>query len=423
MQLGISRGVIVHVFGQLQEEGYLVARVGAGTSVATQVPEDFLSSAKVFVPPLPEETDPLYRRPVRAFRTIEPGLAEFPVETWARVAGRCMRKMSTAILAGGDVAGYLPLREAIAAYLGASRGVACHAGQIFITSGTQQSLDCIARVLTRPGDALWMEDPGYSGAVDAFRLAGAKIIPVPVDEEGLNVDRGREVCRNPRAIYLTPAHQFPLGVTLSLDRKIDLLQYTRKQGIAVIEDDYDSEFRFSGRPIPAMRGLASSDHVFLLGTFNKSLFPSLRLAYMVVPDPYLDPMRKLRLQVERYPPGISQIVLASFLEDGHYGKHLRRMREIYGSRLAALQAAVRRYLEGVLRLPNIEAGLNTPAFLENGMTSTEAHARATAAGVECWPLDQFALARRDLQGLVLGFAAIDEKAIRRGVQLLARALC
>ncbi|MEO8661210.1 MAG: PLP-dependent aminotransferase family protein, partial [Bryobacteraceae bacterium] len=423
-QHGVSRRIVVNVFDQLRDEGYLEARGGAGTRVSENVPEDFLTVSSRRKRPargLAEE-DSMYRRPIRPFRAFEPALSEFPIDVWARLAGRCIRTASTAILAGGDAAGYLALREAIADHLGAARGVACEARQIVVTSGTQQSLDLLARVILRPGDQVWVEDPGYADAADAFRRAGAAVSPVTVDEHGIDPQRGREEYPHPKAVYVTPAHQFPLGATLRLDRRLDLLRWTRRERVPLIEDDYDSEFRFSGRPVPAMKGLAGSDHVFLLGTFNKTMFPALRLGYMVVPEAWLDAVLKLRRQVERYPPGVSQMVLAAFLSEGHFARHLRRMRELYGARLGVLREEVERRLGGVLLLPEIEAGLNTPAFLLNGMSSGEAAERARRRGLEVWELDRYAIARTDLRGLILGFAAFTEREIRAGVVELARAL-
>lgn len=419
---GVSRRIIVGVFEQLCDEGYLTAHVGAGTRVSDNVPEDYLPAASIAKPaqrPV-AAIEPHYRRPVRPFRAIEPALSEFPIDIWARLESRCLRRVSTAILAGGDHAGYRPLREAIAAHLGTSRGVSCSADEIVVTSGTQQSLDLLARILIKPGDRVWVEDPGYTDAAEAFRNAGAKIVPVPVDESGMRPLRGAR--RVPKAIYLTPAHQFPLGVTLRLDRRLELLRTSRQNGTLLIEDDYDSEFRFAGRPVAAMKSLSGSGHVFLLGTFNKSLFPALRIGYIVTPNAWLDPLLRLRRLTERYPAGLPQVTLAAFLVEGHFAKHLRRMRELYGSRLTALRCDIARYLGGVLEVPSIEAGLTTPAFLRNGMSSTEASDRAQRQNLEAWALDRFAFNRTDLQGLVLGFAAFDERAIRRGVVSLTRAL-
>ena len=425
----LSRRIVVNVFDQLRDEGYLTARVGAGTTVSDRIPEDFLPPQPRPHPrprpaPLAAEDAEFYRRPVRPFRPIEPALSEFPIDTWARVTARVARDASTALLAGGDTAGYRPLREAIAAYLGAARGVTCSPDHICITSGTQQSLDLLSRTVLRRGDSVWIEDPGYTEAAAIFRSAGAKIVPIPVDEHGMQFDRSRTAARTkkPQAIYVTPAHQFPLGSVLRLDRRLDLLRWTRDHNIAVFEDDYDSEFRFAGKPVPAMKGLSGAGHVFLLGTFNKSMFPALRLGYMVVPDRWIDPIYKLRRQVERYPAALPQAALAAFIADGHYARHLRRMRELYGARLDTLQSEAKRHLAGILTLPGIQAGLNTPAYLSNGMTSQRAAALAKQLDLEAWPLDRFALARTDLRGLLLGFAAFNEREIRAGIAALAKAL-
>ena len=420
---GVSRRVVVNVYEQLREEGYVTTRVGAGTVVSEQVPEDYMAAARPATTRVANDrTPPIYRRPIRAFHPIEPALDEFPVEVWARTTARALRRLSTKTLAGGDISGLPELRSAVAAYLGASRAVTCSPDQIVITSGTQQSLDLLARVLLKPGDPIWVEDPAYIGAVDAFRNARAKIVPVHVDEHGLDVAAARLACARPRALYITPAHQFALGTTLSLDRRLELLQWNRTARAAIIEDDYDSEFRFTGSPVPALRGLDSSDSVFLLGSFNKMLFPSLRLGYMVVPEAWIELVLALRFQSDRYPASIGQRVLARFIEEGHFARHLRRMRELYGARRAALQSDAIRYLGGALHLPEIAAGLNTPAYVVNGLTAVEASRRARENGVDAWAVDQFCLKRRDLQALMLGFAPFTEREIRAGVIALARVL-
>jgi GntR family transcriptional regulator/MocR family aminotransferase len=313
------------------------------------------------------------------------------------------------------------LRSAIADYLGSSRGVACTPDNIVIVSGTQQSLDLVTRLVIRPGDAVWLEDPCYIGATDAFRMAGARIIAVPVDADGLNPDKGSRLCKNPRVVYLTPAHQFGLGTTLSLDRRFALLALCR-QGTVLIEDDYDSEFRFVGRPLPAMKGMPGAESVFLLGTFNKTLFPALRLGYMVVPDAWMEKLLALRYRIDRYPPTLSQQILTRFIDDGHYGRHLRRMRQLYGERRTILAQEVGRYLGGILQLPSIDAGLNTPAYLLGKTDSARASQLAAGQGVEAWPIDRYVIQRRDLRALMLGFASFDEHQIRNGARALARAL-
>jgi GntR family transcriptional regulator/MocR family aminotransferase len=421
----VSRRTAVAVFDHLRAEGYLTIVHGSGARVNEQAPDDLLVAAPGMRAPNAAPSDdviPLFRRPARPFRAIEPALAEFPAELWARVASRRLRRISTAVLAGGGIAGYKPLREAVAAYLGASRGVTCAPEQVIIVSGVQQALDLIGPALLRPGDKVWMEDPGYTGAVDAFRRTGAEIVPVRVDADGFDPRLAATLARRARAIYVTPAHQFVLGATMPLERRLALLSLARASGAYIIEDDYDSEFRFEGRPVPALQGLDRTGCVLYTGTFNKVLFPALRLGYLVALPPLVDSLLKLRYQMDRYPPGLSQAILCDFIVEGHFGRHLRRMRELYTTRLAALRTHVERHLSGAIEIPRIEAGLHTPAYLKNGVRASRACERAAAVGLETMALDRFAIRRRDLNGLLLGFAAFSENEIRDGVAKLAAAL-
>jgi GntR family transcriptional regulator / MocR family aminotransferase len=417
---GVSRGVVVAVFEQLRDEGYLTSRVGAGTTVRPRVPEDYLIGGERPAPPARPRGGE--GRPVRPFCPIEPAVAELPMKTWARLSARVLSRIGPRALSRGTPAGSIALREAVAGYLATSRGVACSPDHIVIVSGVQQGLDLIARTVIRPGDPVWIEDPGYGGAVDAFRNARARIVPVRVDDDGLDPAHGRRRCARPRAVYLTPAHQFCLGSALSLDRRLELVRWAGATGTVLVEDDYDSEFRFSGRPLPALRGLGGADSVFLLGTFNKALFPSLRLGYMVVPDAWTDRIVALRYQTDLYPPAIAQAVLAAFIEEGHFARHLRRMRELYGARRAALERAVDRRFGGALRLPEIQAGLSTPAYLPRGVSTRLVVERGARYGLDLWPLDRYALERRDLRGLLLGFAAFTERQLSDAVVDLARAI-
>ena len=426
-QYHVSRRTAIAAFEQLAAEGYLTPAHGSGTVVNEQLPEDLLEVPgskpirQAKRSPLVDVL-PLFVRPAKPFRPIEPALTEFPIDLWSQVAARRLRRASTALLAGGDVAGYKPLRETLAAYLGSSRGVSCSADQIAIVSGVQQALDLIARLIIRSGDKVWIEDPGYPGAVDAFQRANAKLVPVKVDEKGFDPAVARNLTRRARATYVTPAHQFVLGVTMPLDRRLALLSLASEAGAYIIEDDYDSEFRFQGLPVPALQGLDRTESVIYTGTFNKVLFTSLRLGYIVAPPSLVDPLLRLRYQTDRFPPTMEQAILCDFMTEGHFGRHLRRMRELYAGRLGALRESVKRYLGGVVWIPEIEAGLNTPAYLKNGMTSLEGFEAAQAAGIECFPLSQFTLKRQDLHGLSLGFAAFNEREIKQGVQHLAAAL-
>lgn len=422
-QYKISRGTVVSVFEQLQAEGYLCGRAGAGTHVNERLKSDLRRARQsdVRAPRLPPPIHQMpISRPPRPFRPYEPALNDFPTQVWTRIAGQVMRRASTSLLAGGDPRGYQPLCGTIAAYLGSSRGVSCSADSVVIVSGVQQGLDLVARMLLRRGDPVHMEDPGYFGAIAAFHNAGARVIPVPVDEFGLVVAKAKP--RASKAVYLTPAHQFPLGSTLSLDRRLEILAWAKRTGAFIIEDDYDSEYRFEGRPTPALQGLDKHGSVIFLGSFNKVLFPSLRIGYVVLPSSLVDRFLRLRVESDFFPPGVEQAILSRFITEGCFGRHLRRMRELYANRLGTLQEAARKYLEGALEISPIRAGLSTVGLLRNGTTSEAAERAATEHGLETMGLHRFAIGRERLQGLLLGFAAFEEREIRRGVIKLATAL-
>jgi GntR family transcriptional regulator / MocR family aminotransferase len=425
-QYGVARGTVVNVFEQLQVEGYLRSRTGAGTWVNERLPNGNLRASRRSLLPAMVRPEPMTglncNGPARPFRVYQPAIEHFPVKVWTQLARRRLAAFSSWLQAEHDAGGFAPLREAIADYLGSSRGVRCVPGQIMIVSGIQQGLDLLARLLVKRGDPVWMEDPGYFGAIMAFRNAGARIIAVPLDEEGLSVSAGMQLCARARAVYLTPAHQFPLGMTMSLDRRLAVLDWANRTGAVVIEDDYDSEYRFETRPVPALQGLDASSNVALVGTFNKVLFPWLRLGYIVLPLALVEPFLALRYATEFRCAGLDQAILCDFIADGHFGRHIRRMRELYAARLAALLYESRRYLSGLLEVSPVQAGLYSVAFLRNGMTSREAEDAAAIDGVETMGFHRLTLARPDLRALVLGFAAFDETSIRNGVICLAKAL-
>jgi GntR family transcriptional regulator/MocR family aminotransferase len=349
-------------------------------------------------------------------------LQEFPSKLWGGLVARRARSTGSWLLNDYDPRGYKPLREAIAHYLGSSRGIGCTADQIVIVSGVQQALDLLARLLLKPGAKVWMEDPGYFGSRIAFESVAATIIPVPIDSEGMRVSVGRKMGAAAAGAYVTPAHQFPLGPAMSLGRRMELLKWASNAGAFIIEDDYDSEFRFEGRPIPALMSLDRSSSVILVGSFSKMLFPSLRIGYIVAPPALADFVVAFRVRTDFRAIHFEQAVLADFMERGHLGRHLRRMREIYSVRYAALREAARKYLAGMLEVRNVHCGLYTAAQLKNEMSSSEAEIAASAAGVETLSLDRCTLTAPDPKGLLLGFASFDEAAIREGVRKLARAL-
>jgi GntR family transcriptional regulator/MocR family aminotransferase len=352
----------------------------------------------------------------------DPALAEFPAKLWSSLTARRARGFASWLQTEDDGRGYRLLREAIAHYLASSRGVRCTPDQIIVVSGVQQALDLLTRLLVKRDDPVWMEDPGYFGATIAFDNVGAKIIPVPVDEQGLCVSAGMKLDAQAKGVYVTPAHQFPLGMIMSLERRMAVLNWASRAGAFVIEDDYDSEYRFEGRPVPALQSLDPGSNVIVIGSFSKLLFPSLRIGYVVLPPPLVDFFLAFRYRTDFRSISLEQAVLCDFITDGHLGRHLRRMRDLYGSRLSALMEGGRKHLKGLLEISTVQAGLYTVGFLKNGMTSRQAEKRARARGIDVIALDRFALKCPDPEGLLLGFAAFEDVTIRKGLIELAAAL-
>ena len=322
---------------------------------------------------------------------------------------------------GTYVSQVLP-REAVAEYLNTSRGVKCSAEQVLIVSGAQEALDRTARVLLNPDEPVWMEEPGYPGAAVVFHAVGAKICPVPVDDEGVDMERGIRRWRRARLVYVTPAHQFPLGVTMSLRRRLALLEWARRSGTLIFEDDYDSEYRYSGRPIPALQGLDRSGVVIFAGSFSAVLFPALRLGYLVVPTEMVEVFAAAESVSTHHPPLLEQAVLCDFITEGHFARHVRRMREVYAERLSVLLEGARERLSGLLEISNVEAGLQTVGWLKGRVIAERAAKAAAEQDVEVVALSRYASGHARKDGLILGFAAVDPKEIRRGVAALAAVL-
>jgi GntR family transcriptional regulator/MocR family aminotransferase len=432
-QYGLARGTVVSVLERLQAEGYVSCRVGFGTWV-NQVSTPRATRQTTSTPPAYiRRVISTYQRPKpfvdlpfpagnRPFRIGNPAVSEFPSELWGRIAADRARNFRSWLKTESDGCGYRPLRDAIAEYLSASRGVRCGSDQIIIVSGIQQALDLLSRLLLKPRDPVWMEDPGYFGASIAFGNVGAKMIAVPVDQQGLSVSAGTKLCPNAKGVYLTPAHQFPLGVTMSLERRMAVLNWASRTGAFVIEDDYDSEYRFEGQPVPALQSLDNHSSVIFIGSFSKTLFPSLRIGYVVLPPSLVDHFLAFRYRTDFRNSTVDQAVLCDFIVDGHLARHLRRMRNLYAGRLAALIEGGKQHLSGLLELSDVRAGLYTIGFLKNGMASRQAEKLAAAEDIEALAVDRFTLRRPDPKALLLGFAAFDETAIRQGLVRLAKAL-
>jgi GntR family transcriptional regulator / MocR family aminotransferase len=439
--LGMSRITVESAFSQLRAEGYLVRRVGAGSYVADVLP-DVVAPARRSAPrPLarsvPRRTravalsergraisrSALAAEPVgvRPFQPCMPALDEFPQATWARLLARRARHGSD-LLAYGEAAGYRPLREAVAGYLNAARGVRCSWDQVVILSGAQQGIDLSARLLLDAGDHVWHEEPGYLGARGAFLTAGAHVVPVPVDDEGLDVEAGIAASPDARLAYVTPSHQFPLGSTMSLARRLALLAWAERSDAWILEDDYDSEFRYVGRPIAATQGLDGSGRVIYIGTFNKVMFPSLRLAYLVAPPELVDGFVAARALGDGHPPVLAQAALTDFIEHGHFGAHVRQMRSLYHERRDVLVDALQARLGASLRLGPVDAGMHLVATHPGIVDDQTLVAAADASGLGVDRLSRHYIGRRAARGLLLGFTGSPPDALRRGVRTLASLL-
>lgn len=435
--LGVSRKTVLEAHDQLFAEGYLERRVGAGTFVSSELPDELLQapptrplvSGEVTPPPISQralEVDAL-GTPVDAEATVPfrpgiPDLRSFPFQVWTRLATTAAGALDASSASYAATAGRSPLRSAIAEHLYRSRGVACEPENVIIVLGSQQGFDLTFRTLLDPGDEVLVEDPGYMGLRSALRSAGARIVPVPVDEEGIKIDHG---CRNtPRArlACVTPSHQYPAGPVLCLKRRLRLLEWARQADAWVLEDDYDSEYRYSSRPLAALRSLDTDGRVIYLGTFSKVLFPGLRLGYLVVPSALVGPFSSMHSTSIRQAPVLEQDIATRFLEEGHFATHLRRMRMVYKTRQDALVDALRRHADRWVEVRPDEAGSHLVGWLPPGTDDQAVAAAAREAGLVTPALSSFSLEHRMRPGLVLGYGAFDEHTIEDGVDRLAEVL-
>src|SRR5947209_700632 len=439
-ELGVSRNTVVNAFEQLLAEGYLEGQVGSCTYVSRALPEEFLnvkaitrSSARTLVrgPGLSKRGQifaalaasvPRAPEQVRAFQSGVPALDSFPFEAWAKLAARHWRRPANSLLGYGEPQGHAPLRRAIAAYLGVARAVRCTPEQVIIVDGAQMAFDLIARVLLDPGDTAWMEEPGYLGARAALIASGARLVYVPVDSEGLDVAAGARLDASARLIYVTPSHQFPLGMTMSLPRRLALLEWASRASAWVMEDDFDSEYRYEGRPIASLQGLDTDGRVVYIGTFSKFLFPSLRLGYIVAPPALVDALVSARSMAGRHSPSVEQAIVTDFIEEGHFGRHIRRMRTLYAERQKYLIDALEKECGRLLEVEPSAAGIQLVAWLPEGLDDQEVSREAAARGVEARPMSIFYAGEPPRVGLELGYAAFNKQEIRKGAAQLSAAI-
>lgn len=446
-ELGVSRSVVVRAYERLQFEGYLDAGVGIGTWVRESLPEHLLR------PEVPDRGEraasmdgrdatlrvgqlsrrgrtlaeagdhPLLHSGLhRPFRpsAVDPEL--FPVREWARISGKVWRASGREFLPYGDARGYADLREQIAVHLTRHRGVECDASRIIVTTGSQQGLDLCVRLLFDPGDSTMVEDPGYPGIHAALRAGGVGIEPVAVNAGGVSEREVGSASDSVRALYLTPSHQFPLGVTLSLERRLRLLDWAHEHDAWILEDDYDSEFRYEARPLPSLQGLDRHGRVLYAGTFSKVLAPGLRLGFLVVPESLVDPFRSASRAVTHHPPIGLQATLAEFMAAGHFQRHLGRARTVYGYRREVLVEALQARLGDRVQVLPEPAGLHLTALLPEHVDDVEVSRAALRRSIVAPALSLHYLRSESRSGLILGFGVGDDDSMRDGVEVLAEIL-
>ncbi len=441
-ELSLSRTTVIEAFDRLTAEGLIESRVGAGAFVSRALdterprapPREAGATPPVATPQLSRTMTQAVSRfgdrarlpsEARAFTTALPAFEAFPMAQWARLSARHWRTPRHQVMGYGEPGGQAALRQAIALHLRANRGISCDAQQIFIVAGAQHAFHLVGSMLLNPGDKVWFENPGAIGARNSLIAAGAELVPVPVDEHGLRVAEGLRLAPVFRLAFVTPSHQQPLGMVMSLQRRFELLQAAAQAGAWIIEDDYDGEFSFGGPPLPTLKSVDATGLVIHVGTFSKSLFPSLRLGYLLAPPALVEPLDAIMSRLMHGVPTHTQAVVADFIGESHFAAHIRRMRRLYAERHEALCQAAAAHLGGALEVERSSSGLHTVGWLSAGHDEAAVVAAAAQRQVTVSPIARYTIAPRaegDRQGLVLGFGGVTPAEIERGVGVLARVL-
>lgn len=409
-ELNLARGTVEMAYQMLTSEGYFLTRGPAGTVVSPRLEnlgEPGYGSASSSLAP-PRSCLGADAGQVRPFQLGVPALDAFPRKTWTRLAGHNLRTMDTAAMGYPDPMGHEPLRRAIAAYLGISRGIACTHEQVFVTAGYRGALELVCRTLLRSGDIGWYEDPGYLFARQFLERAGMRLEPVPVDAEGLSVGIGQQRAAEARFAVVTPTHQSPMGMALSLPRRLQLLEWAGHRKAWIIEDDYDSEFRYHGRPLPALKSLDRDGRVLYSGTFSKVLFPGLRLAYLVVPEAQVEQFKDTANHLCGPGSILLQATVTDFMDQGHFARHLRKMRSLYATRRGYLVDALMQALGSRLHVQPQAGGIHVLAKLTNRESDKSLAAAAQSNGLAIQALSQWQIRRTSHGGLLMGFANVTE---------------
>jgi GntR family transcriptional regulator/MocR family aminotransferase len=435
-ELRVSRLPVLNAYAQLLAEGYFESRVGAGTFIATSLPPIDAPSLSVAAAKKDHTARRVssraaamlpYQRPVWAgslgpFQIGQPDLHSFPMDIWSKLIARYSRRVPVKGLQYGDPMGLPELRETIAVYLRTARGVRCEAGQIMIVSGSQQALDLTTRIIVDPGAAVWVEEPGYWLVHYVLRAAGCRSVPVPVDADGLNIAAGIRLKRKARAAFVAPSHQYPLGVTMSATRRLQLLEWAQRTGAWIVEDDYDSEYRYNGKPIASLQGMDQHDRVIYIGTFSKVMFPALRLGYVVIPHDLVESFAAMRQSMDLCPSHIPQAVMLEFIREGHFARHIRRMRPIYAERREVLVTELARAFGEGAAIIGDEAGLHLALLLPKLRDDQQFVARGAKESLWLSALSASYVGKSLRHGFVLGFGNARANQIPAAVRRLKR-LC
>jgi GntR family transcriptional regulator/MocR family aminotransferase len=431
--VSISRFPVLHAYAQLLAEGYFESQIGSGTFISSTLPEQITPSnhQAEFAEHNPSGCRPVARRNRHypafprnsnlrgwgAFGLHQPASDQFPFKVWSSLVNRHSNNPWQTSLQRVDPMGSLRFREAICRHLRTSRSVRCEPEQIMIVSGSQQALDITTRVLLDPGDAVLVEEPGYNLQKTALAGAGCRVKLVPVDEHGMDIAQAPS-SKGVKAAFVTPSHQFPLASTMSATRRLHLLNWAQREGAWIVEDDYDSEFRFDARPIASLQGLDVNARVIYIGSFSKILFPSLRIGYIVIPRDLVVLFEAIRFATDIFPPYLYQEVLADFMELGHLGRYIRKMRRIYGERRSALVESIQAEFGNFFTVHGSAAGMQVPVTLPEGFNDTEIAARAAADKLILWPLSRYYSSKNARHGFVLGFGSTPTEHIASAVKRL-----
>jgi len=434
-RLRVARASVVSAYEQLLAEGYLDGRVGSGTYISADLPEPLerrpvtRGGAAARQPQLPAPALRLERMrqatgesETRPFAMGRCRLDASTAEAWRRLSQRALRTVGAAHLGYTDARGLPELRAALCDYLRAARAVRCEPEQLIVTAGTQQGVDLAIRVLFQPGDEAWVEDPGYPPSRAALAAAGVRTRPVPVDGQGLDVAAGRRAAPRARAAFVTPSNHYPLGVVLSMPRRLEMLAWARETGAWIVEDDFDSEFRYAGRPLASLQGLDDGERVIYVGTFNKVLFPGLRLGFVAVPRPLLRAMVNARHLSDRHPPSLTQTVVAEFMRQGHFTSHLRRMRQAYRAQRDALVGELQRWAGADIEVESPDHGMHVVAYLRQGRSDVAVERVAASRGVVARAISPLYVQAPPRPALMLGFTGFAPDVITQAAARLADAV-